>query len=190
MAKKNREGRMPLADHLKEFRRRFIFAGIGLLIGAVIGWFFYDPVFSALKAPFDALKDRGQLAELNFSAIASSFDVKIRVSAFIGFIISSPWWIFQIWGFINPALTMKERRASLGFIAAAVPLFASGVYTAWSVIPLAVACLTMFTAEGTRSLISADIYLKFVMPFLLAFGVAYLLPLFIVAVRFIGVVSG
>lgn len=190
MAKKNREGRMPLADHLKEFRRRFIFAGIGLLIGAVIGWFFYDPVFSALKAPFDALKDRGQLAELNFSAIASSFDVKIRVSAFIGFIISSPWWIFQIWGFINPALTKKERRASLGFIAAAVPLFAAGVYTAWSVIPRAVAFLTMFTPEGTRNLISADIYLKFVMQFLLAFGVAYLLPLFMVALSFIGVVSG
>src|SRR5690625_4970056 len=115
MAKQNSEGRMPLADHLKEFRRRFIFAGIGIILGAIVGWFFYEPVFEALKQPFDALKDRGQLAELNFSAIASSFDVKIRVSAFIGFVISSPWLIFQNLGFVNLSLTNNERLACLVF---------------------------------------------------------------------------
>lgn len=181
---------MPLGDHLKEFRRRFIFAGIGILLGSIAGWFLYDDAFTALKAPFDALQERGQLAELNFAAIASSFDMKIRVAAFIGFILSSPWWIFQIWGFITPALTKKERRAGLGFIAAAVPLFGAGIYTAWTVIPRAVAFLTMFTPEGTRNLISAEIYLKFVMQFLMAFGIAYLLPLFMVALSFMGVVSG
>lgn len=181
---------MPLGDHLKEFRRRFIFAGIGILIGAVGGWFLYDTVFAALKAPFDALQDRGQLAELNFAAMASSFDIRIRVSAFIGFILSSPWWIYQIWGFITPALTKNERRAGLGFLAAAVPLFGAGVYTAWIVIPRAVVFLTMFTPEGTRNLVSAEIYLKFVMQFLLAFGIAYLLPLFMTALSFMGVVAG
>ncbi len=181
---------MPLGDHLKEFRRRFIFAAIGVMLGTIVGWFLYDDVFAALKEPFDALQDRGQLAELNFAAIASSFDIKIRISAFVGFILSSPWWIFQIWGFITPALTKKEKRASLGFIAAAVPLFGAGVYTAWTVIPRAVAFLTMFTPEGTRNLISAEIYLKFVMQLLVAFGIAYLLPLFMVALSFMGVVSG
>lgn len=181
---------MPLGDHLKEFRRRFIFAGIGILLGAVGGWFLYEAVFAALKAPFDALQDRGQLAELNFAAMASSFDIRIRVSAFIGFILSSPWWIYQIWGFITPALTKNERRASLGFLAVAVPLFGAGVYTAWIVIPRAVAFLTMFTPEGTRNLVSAEIYLKFVMQFLLAFGIAYLLPLFMTALSFMGIVAG
>jgi len=181
---------MPLGDHLKELRRRIILASLGVLLGAVGGWFLYDLAFAALKAPFDALQDRGQLAELNFAAVASSFDFKLRVSAFIGFVLSCPWWLYQVWGFITPALTAKERRASLGFLAAAVPLFAGGLYTAWLVIPRAVAFLTMFTPEGTRQLVSAEIYLKFVMQFLLAFGVAYLLPLFMVALSFMGVVRG
>src|SRR5690625_7317225 len=85
---------MPLGEHLREFRRRFILAGIGIIIGAIIGWYLYDDVFAALKAPFDALQERGQLAELNFSAIAGSFDVKLRVATFIGFVLASPWWIF------------------------------------------------------------------------------------------------
>lgn len=188
--KNNPDGRMPLGQHLKEFRRRFIFAGIGIFLGAILGWFFYDEVFAALREPFDALQDRGQLAELNFSAIAGSFDIKLRVSAFIGFLLASPWWIYQIWGFVTPALTSKEKKASLGFMAAAVPLFAGGVYTSWTVIPRAVAFLTMFTPEGTRNLIGAEVYLKFVMQFLIAFGIAYLMPLFMVALSMMGVVKG
>lgn len=188
--KKNPEGRMPLGEHLKEFRRRFIFAGIGVFVGSVIGWFFYDPAFEALQEPFRALQDRGQLAELNFSAVASPFDVKIRVAAFLGFLISSPWWIYQIWGFVTPALSKRERLSTLGFLGAAIPLFAGGVYTAWLVIPRAVAFLTMFTPEGTRNLIAVDVYLKFLMQFLIMFGIAYLLPLVLVALSFLGIVSG
>lgn len=181
---------MPLGDHLKELRRRIILAGIGVIVGAVGGWFLYDPAFAALKDPLDALSERGQIAELNFAAVASSFDFRLKVSAFIGFILSSPWWLFQVWGFITPALTKKEKRTSLGFLAAAVPLFAGGLVTAWLVIPRVVAFLTMFTPEGTRQLIAAEVYLKFVMQFLLAFGFAYLLPLFMVALSFLGIVSG
>ena len=181
---------MPLGEHLREFRRRFILAGIGIIIGAVIGWYLYDDVFAALKAPFDTLQERGQLAELNFSAIAGSFDVKLRVATFIGFVLASPWWIFQIWGFINPALTNKERRTALWFVAAAVPLFAGGIYTAWTALPRVVGFLTMFTPEGTRNLITAEVYLKFVLQLLLAFGFAYLMPLFMVVLSTMGVVKG
>lgn len=181
---------MPLGEHLKEFRRRFIFAGIGIFIGAIGGWFLYDPVFSALQEPVEALTDRGLLAQLNFDGLASSFDVRIRISAFIGFILSSPWWLFQIWGFITPALTRKERLGTIGFMAAAVPLFAGGLFTAWTVIPRAVTFLTQFTPEGTRNLISAEIYIKFVLQFLLAFGIAYLLPLVMVALSLLGSVKG
>lgn len=188
--KKNPEGRMPLGEHLREFRRRFILAGIGILIGAVGGWFLYDPVFEAIQQPVDALNDRGLMAQLNFDGLASSFDTKLRISAFIGFILASPWWIFQMWGFVNPALTKKERWASIGFMVTAVPLFAAGVYTSWTVIPRAVVFLTQFTPDGTQNLISAEIYIKFVLQFLLAFGIAYLLPLFMVSLSFLGVVKG
>lgn len=181
---------MPLGDHLREFRRRFLLVGIGVLLGAIAGWYLSDPVFAALRAPFESLQDRGQLAELNFSAVAGSFDFKLRISMFIGVLISAPWWIFQAWGFVTPALTSKERRATLGFMAAAIPLFAAGVYTSWTALPRVVGFLTMFTPEGTRNLISAEVYLKFVMQFLVAFGIGYLMPLFMVVLSLMGVVKG
>lgn len=181
---------MPLGDHLKEFRRRFILAAIGILLGSIGGWFLYDWFFEALRQPLAALKDRGILADLNFGALATPLDVRMRISVFIGIILSSPWWILQIWGFVNPALTRKERWASLGFLAAAVPLFAAGVYTAWLVIPRAVVFLLGFTPTDVINLIDTAVYLRFITQFLLAFGIAYLLPLFMVSLSFAGVVSG
>lgn len=181
---------MPLGEHLKEFRRRFLLAAVGILAATVAGWFLYDLVFPALKAPFDALDDQGRTADLNFPALASSLDTRMRVSIFIGFLLASPWWIYQVWAFITPALTRSERRVALGVTAAAVPLFGAGVYTSWQVIPRAVQFLTMFTPEGTWNLVAADTYLKFVMQFLLAFGIAYLMPLFMVVLSAMGIVSG
>ncbi|HQV91739.1 MAG TPA: twin-arginine translocase subunit TatC, partial [Phycicoccus sp.] len=53
---KDPEGRMPLADHLRELRSRVVKAGIALLIGAAAGWFLYDPVLAELKRPIDSYK--------------------------------------------------------------------------------------------------------------------------------------
>ncbi|TDE92813.1 twin-arginine translocase subunit TatC [Occultella glacieicola] len=181
---------MALTAHLRELRKRVVLAAIGLAVGAVVGWILYDPVFKALQAPVDDLVAEGRMAALNFGGIATSFDIKIRVALFVGAFISSPWWIYQAWAFITPGLTKKERRNAIGFVAAAVPLFLAGAYLAWSVLPNAVRILTEFTPEGSVNWISADVYLKFVMQFMLAFGAAFLMPLVMVVVTFLGLVRG
>ena len=103
-------GRMPLRAHLVELRRRVFLAAIGVVVGAVIGWFLYDPVFTALQRPIELVAaERDDLITLNFAGIATSFDMQVKVSFFLGVILSSPWWLYQFWAFVTPGLTRRER---------------------------------------------------------------------------------
>lgn len=181
---------MPLREHLREARRRMLLAALGVVAGAVLGWIFYDPVFDALQAPIGAANDAGRTAALNFAGVATSFDIRVRVALFVGVLVSSPWWLFQVWAFVAPGLTAKEKRIALGFVAAGVPLFLTGAAVAWSFLPHAVLLLTEFTPSGSVNFISAQTYLEFVMQLVLAFGLAFLLPLAMVALTSLGIVRG
>lgn len=172
---------MPLREHLRELRRRFLLAGLGVLAGAVVGWLVYDAVFAALQQPIQLANEAGRTAALNFEGVATSFDIRIRVSLFVGLIVASPWWLYQAWAFVAPGLTPREKRLSLGYFAAGVPLFLAGAWMAWSFLPFAVTLLTEFTPEGSVNFIHASVYLGFVMQLVLAFGLAFLLPLAMVA---------
>jgi sec-independent protein translocase protein TatC len=189
--KANPEGRMALKEHIKEFRNRLIVSGIAILLGAIGGWFLYDPVMVAVQQPLIEISSvEGRRAEINYGSVGSPFDLKIQVSLFLGFLVSSPVWIYQIWAFITPGLKQKERRYTLGFMLAAVPLFLLGIYFGWIVLPEIVKVLTMFTPVGGVNQILATDYLTFVMRMFLSLGVAFLLPVVLVGVNFAGLVSG
>lgn len=179
---------MPLREHLREARRRSLFAALGVLVGAVLGWVIYDPVFAALQAPILAVNDEGRTAALNFEGVATSFDIRIRVAFFVGIIVASPWLLYQAWAFVAPGLTANEKRRSLAYFGAGVPLFIGGVTLAWWVLPHAVYLLTDFTPSGSVNFINAQQYLGFVMQLTLAFGIAFLLPLAMVALTALGLV--
>ncbi|WP_240691899.1 twin-arginine translocase subunit TatC [Arthrobacter sp. CAU 1506] len=189
--KANPEGRMPLKAHLKELRNRLIIAGIAVLLGAIVGWFLYDPVMVAVQQPLMEISaEKGRRAEINYGSVGSPFDLKIQVSIFLGLLVSSPVWIYQIWGFITPGLKTKERRYTLGFMFAAVPLFLLGIYFGWIVLPEIVKVLTMFTPQGGVNQILATDYLTFVMRMFLSLGIAFLLPVVLVGLNFAGLLSG
>lgn len=180
---------MPLYAHLRELRRRVLFALIGVVIGGVAGWVIYPQVFEALQEPVAGITADGTAAALNFTNVATSFDMRVKISLFLGVIVSSPWWLYQLWAFVTPGLTRGERRTAVGFLSAAVPLFVAGTVLAWLVLPRAVAFLTDFTPEGAVNFIDAQMYLGFVMGVMLIFGVAFVLPVIMVALNLIGLVS-
>jgi len=180
---------MPLREHLRELRKRLFLAACGLAVGAVLGWMLYDPVFKSLQQPLlDTAAHRGGFVSVNFSGLATAFDMKIKVSLFLGMIVTSPWWLYQLWAFITPGLTRRERTYAIGFLGAAVPLFFAGSWLAWWTLPTAVRVLTDFTPKGAANLIDAQVYLSFVMQFVIAFGLAFVLPVVMVAVNFAGLV--
>lgn len=180
---------MPLREHLVELRKRVFLAAAGIAVGAIAGWFLYQPVFELLQEPLlNAAADRGGNVSVNFAGLASAFDMQLKVSLFLGALVSSPWWLYQLWAFITPGLTSRERRSAVGFLAAAVPLFLAGSALAAFVMPEAVRVLTDFTPEGASNFIDAQTYLSFVMRFVLAFGLAFVLPVIMVCINLVGLV--
>jgi sec-independent protein translocase protein TatC len=181
---------MPLREHLRELRNRVLLAALGLAVGAVLGWLAYQRIFDALQEPFVALaEERDDLIRINFGGVATALDMQIKVSLFAGALLSSPWWIYQLWAFITPGLTRRERWYALGFVATGVPLFLTGAALAWWVVPKAVGLLIGFTPEDAVNIVDAQVYLSFVMRMVLAFGAAFLLPVIMVALNLAGLVS-
>jgi sec-independent protein translocase protein TatC len=189
--KANPEGRMSLWEHLKELKNRLIKSAIGVVIGGIGGWILYDPLLKALAEPVNRISEEtGGLAAINFGTIASPFDFKLQMSLLIGAVISSPIWIYQLWAFITPGLTSKERRYTLGYMAAAIPLFLAGIWVGWLVVPQVVHALTQFTPAGSSSVIDARTYIEFVTRMVLMLGLAFLVPVVLVGVNMAGIVSG
>ncbi len=182
---------MSLADHFRELRRRLVISGIALLAGGVVGWLIYHDVYRLLTRPLTdyiaAHPDRANDIKLTLDGLTTGFSLQISVSMFVGVILSSPVWLYQIWAFIVPGLTGKERRISLAFIGATVPLFLIGIYLAHRSLPLVIGVLLDFTPNGAANFQQLSTYFSFVIRFSLGFGVAFLLPVFLVALNMIGI---
>ena len=175
---------MSLGDHLRELRRRFLVAAGAIAAGSVLGWFLYNPLFNLIMAPLRRMaEERDGLVNINFGGITQPFTVQLQVAMFVGVIVASPVWLFQVWGFIVPGLNKREKRTSMAFIGAAVPLFLGGCLLATVVVPKAIEVLLGFTPEGAVNLPDAALYLTFVTRFILAFGLAFLLPVFLVGLN-------
>ena len=182
--KRNIGGRMSLGDHLRELRRRFLVAAVAIAVGSVLGWVEYDSLFNRIMAPLRKVAaERHGLVNINFGGITQPFTVQLQVALFVGVIVASPVWLYQVWGFIVPGLTKREKRTTVGFIGSAVPLFLGGCFFATLAVPRAVEVLLGFTPKGAANLPDAALYLTFVMRFILAFGLAFLLPVFLVGLN-------
>lgn len=185
------EGRMSLGDHLRELRNRVTIAGVAILLGAVVGWIYYNQIINALTKPLQDLQASRHdgVVNINFAGMTDAFALQLTTSLFVGVLLASPVWLFQIWGFIVPGLTKKEKLVARLFVVAAVPLFLAGCFFAFIMVPKAVAVLLGFTPEGAYNLQDGSQYLNFVLKFIVAFGCAFLLPVFLVALNLIGVLS-
>jgi sec-independent protein translocase protein TatC len=188
------EARMPLVEHLRELRSRLVKAVLGIVVGAVIAWFFYDFLFDLLREPFDKFqataRGRGLIPpQLAFRGVTDPFFMQVKVSVAAGVILSCPIWLYQIWAFITPGLHRNERRWSLLFLGTAIPLFLSGIVVCYLVLPKGLQILLGFTPEGVANLPDVPTYLNFVIRMVLVFGLGFELPLFVVLLTAAGVVS-
>jgi sec-independent protein translocase protein TatC len=188
--KQNPEGKMSLSGHLKELRNRLFWSAIFLLAGSILGWFMFDAVFAELQRPILALANQpGSNATINFPTVVSAFDVRLQVSIFLGVMMSSPVWLFNIWSFITPGLKKKERKYTIWFVVVSVPLFLAGTALAWSSLPTFVQVLVGFTPAGSANVINASEYILFTIRILLVFGVAFVLPVVLVLLNFAGIIT-
>ena len=187
------DGTMPLFDHLRELRNRIALSVLFILLGTIVAWFFYDQLFDLLTDPFydgiAQLGDQGGAgAQLTVNDIGGPLIIQLKVSALAGAIATSPLWLWQIWAFITPGLHPNERKWSAVAALTAGPLFILGVAVGYYVLPKGVEVLLGFTPDDVLNLPTLQDWLSFSMRMLLVFGVAFEIPLFVIALNAIGIV--
>lgn len=180
--------RMSLGEHLVELRKRLFIGGISILLAAIVGFIVAEFVWDALRVPILAIAE-ARNATINYSTITSGFDVRMQVAITIGIVISSPVWLYQIFAFLVPGLTKKEKRYTFGFFFTAVPLFLAGCTAGWFVLPNIVELMAGFVPSEDASFVEAKVYLDFVLKLVLAVGIAFVMPVFMVLLNFLGVLS-
>lgn len=184
----NRERKMSLAAHLVELRKRLFRAALGVLVGAVVGFIFSPWVLEQISGPITEIASTRN-ATLNFSQVTSSFDLRMQIAIYVGLFLSSPIWLYQIFAFLVPGLTKKERGYTFGFVFTAIPLFLAGCLAGWFVLPHIVVLLSSFAPDGSTSIMDAKDYLNFVLKLVLAVGTAFVLPVFLVILNFMGILA-
>ncbi|WP_304502105.1 twin-arginine translocase subunit TatC [Brachybacterium sp. FME24] len=189
---KDPEGRMALGAHLVELRNRLIISAVAVLLLSIVGWLAYEQVFEALKRPFTLAANQGLPASLNFRGVGTGLNVRLQMSAYVGLILSSPVIMLQIWLFVMPGLHKGERKYAIGFFGAAIPLFFIGCASGYWAVNQLVPVLLSFTPQTDQvdQLIGYDEYLNLLVKTMLAFGIAFVIPVVMVLLNFLGLVRG
>ncbi len=183
----------PLMEHLIELRRRLIWSFAALFAAFALGFYFADRIFAFLAQPLIAGFGKGQ-GRLVYTKLYEAFFVEVRVAFFAAFFLAFPIIANQIWAFVAPGLYAREKRAFLPFLVATPLLFLAGASLAYYVVmPTAIRFFLGDQGQipGIRqeALPAMGEYLSFVMHFVLAFGIAFLLPVLLMLMERAGLVT-
>lgn len=186
---------MPVLDHLRELRRRVIIILIIVALGAVLGWYLYNPILAFLKHPYCSVPQKyrftpaagGEKCVLTYPGVLDGFTTRLKISVIAGSVLTGPLWLYQIWAFITPGLRKNERKYTVVFIFASTLLFVAGMALAYVVLSKGLNILLRSAGSGVQAILTIPAYLSFVTLMLVVFGAAFELPLLLVMANFAGV---
>ncbi|MGW1182193.1 twin-arginine translocase subunit TatC [Streptomyces drozdowiczii] len=196
---KDSEGRMPLADHLRELRNRLMIAVLAIIVITSVTAFFYKDLIDFLIRPIlesvgcangEKTQANGHpCAEMTVNGLVAPFSIALKVSLMAGVVFSTPVWLYQLWAFLAPGLHKHEKRYALGFVGCGVPLFLAGAALAYKLMPKTAEVLLDFTPANTTNLLPVDDYLNIITRMVVVFGLAFELPLLLILLNFTGVLT-
>lgn len=177
---------IPFMEHVGELRNRIIKSLIAVGVGTIIAFIFNEEILDILVRPYRIALPGEDLA---YFRPTEAFSVVMRVSLFGGFILASPVVLYQLWRFVAPALTPREKRWAIPTTAIFAALFITGVAVGYWSLSRGLGFLLNFGGDALTPVINADFYLKFAMRFILAFAISFEFPVFIFAVAAVGAIS-
>jgi sec-independent protein translocase protein TatC len=175
----------PILAHLDELRWRILKAGAAVLAAGILAFIFSSPLRHIIERPFH---ESNPSSQFQVFGPTEQWGVLMRVAFFGGLILASPVVLYQIWAFINPALTQRERRWAVPIVSTMVILFLGGVAFGYWTLPRALGFLLNIFPD-VRSDLRLSEYYSFALRYLLAFGASFLYPVFIFAAAAAGVVT-
>jgi sec-independent protein translocase protein TatC len=173
-----------LVEHLTELRHR-LFICLGSIVPAfALAYVFHDELIERLKG---LLPEGTPLVTLG---VTEPFTTSLKVSFYVAIAIVLPILLWQVWAFLAPAVGEDTQRVMGVFVVVATGLFAAGVAFCYTIVlPKALSFLVDYDSELYLEQIRASYYLSFVTLTLLAFGIAFQMPIFILGLVRLGVID-
>jgi sec-independent protein translocase protein TatC len=184
---------MTLTEHLAELRVRIIRSALAVAIGMVLIIAFYDQVLDFLLQPYVDLcarkpEDFCDPQLFNFSP-TEGLATRVRVGLYGGIVVALPVLLWQTWRFIVPALNKKEKKWAVPIVVVSVALFLAGGALAYFTIGQALDFLIGWSGSDVNQVYSVQSYVSLIGLMIFAFGLGFLLPVFVFGAQAFGVVT-
>lgn len=168
---------MSLAEHLTELRSCLVKAGAALVAGTAVSFYYLEQIMAALTA---------SVGQLYYLRPAEAFMVYLKIALLAGLILASPMMLYQLYSFVRPALTLREKHYALCTIPIIIVLFLGGMlFSYYFVFPRAVEFFLGFGAERVSPLISMESYLDFMLMLVVPFGFVFNIPVVLLLLAYL-----
>jgi len=184
---------MSMMDHLRELRMRLIRSVLAIGISTLLLLAFYDQLKNFLTEPYTKLCHHRPDFHCDGSLFSlgplDGFTARMRVCLYGGLVLALPIILWQIWRFIVPALSKKEKNYAIPFIASSIVLFSFGCYIAYWTLDKALEFLISWSGNDVTQAYQVTKYINLVVMMMLAFGIGFLSPVLLVFLQLVSVVS-
>jgi len=184
-----REGqRTNVLRHIAELRTRLLRSGLYAILGMVVVWVCYQPIYRLLAAPILQAVERIH-GKIQVTAFMEGFLVRAQISLVGGLILAMPFIYRELWAFVSPALRRDERRTLWPLVPVSGVLFVGGVALAYLMTEPSIVWMASMNPPGTEAWYRLNENLLLILKFYLAFGLAFQLPLALVLLAAVGIVD-
>ena len=176
-----------LLSHLIELRSRLIKIAAAVLVLFVALIPFAQEIFEVVSKPLIEVLPGEQMIA---TAVASPLLTPFKLTFFVALFIAMPVVLYQVWAFVAPGLYKREKRFAFPLLASSILLFYAGVAFAYFVVfPLVFGFFTAITPTGVEMMTDISAYLDFITTIVLAFGIAFEVPIATVLVVWTGLTT-
>ena len=179
---------MPFAGHLEELRARLIRVILYLSLGMTLCWIFYQPILVLIERPLlETLRQIG--GTIQVLKVLEPFMMRAQTSLIGGLVLVLPFILLELWGFVKPGLTKRERAVMRTFPLVIFFLFLSGVAFGYWMAPVFFKWLLSqsFVLPGMKVQLQIQDAVLFMVKLLLAFGLGFQMPVVIVTLNRLGI---
>lgn len=174
-------------SHLIELRDRLLRVVIGLALTFIVLFPFADQIYTVLAQPLLAsLPMGGQMIAIG---VTTPFFVPMKMAMMTAFIVALPHTLYQVWAFVAPGLYAHERRFMMPLVVASTLLFLMGMAFAYFLVfPVVFGFITGSAPAGVAVMTDIGNYLDFVITLFMAFGLAFEVPIAVIALVGFGLI--